>query len=690
MNIKKTAAVLLAAAVSTACLASVQVNGLETLSEYENQISSNTSLSVNVNAQKTIVLNSASGSTAEDIQNALLKLKSTGGTVKLVGNFNIDKTVILYSNQTIDATKATITGTADILLNSYKVENVAVKGGTWNLSDSSMLAKISTCNTGNFDSLTVNGGGSFQYGCFFVYRTDNTSIRNCTFNRSTSQAIFVYGSANLLAFNCKVNNADGHGIYVWGSANAALIGNTILGANGDGLKCCKCTNSNVCGNTVKNVTLNTDLDYDALRDEARSGCGIMVMENQSMNVGKAYKYNGKTYVGNTVTNCENYGMVINLCEDTTVYKTNFTDVGTNGIHSTASARSVIQNCSFKNCGQIGIFLTPGPIDSEPEARLNSLNTLIYSNKIENCGTFGIMLSKSKGTKVRQNTIKQCKDYGIFCNSAHDITISGNTISNTKVRDGFGISYTSDSTNIDTDIPIKLSKTAVSLGKGETFTITSSNNSVTWLTSNSSIATVSNGKITARGIGTTKIIAKTPSGRTAACTVTVRNAPSTVTLPKTVLTLGVGESYQFGSVVPSNAAAATRTFRTSNSSIVRMTKTDWEGHFIAVKPGVAWVTVRLYNGKEASCKIIVKDSPKTVSLSKSNLTLKVGQSASLSAIIPANSGAATRTFYSTNSTILKMTKTNWTGEFTALRPGTAQIAVRLYNGKEARCTVKVVN
>ena len=68
---------------------------------------------------------------------------------------------------------------------------------------------------------------------------------------------------------------------------------------------------------------------------------------------------------------------------------------------------------------------------------------------------------------------------------------------------------------------------------------------------------------------------------------------------------VGQTGSLSAVIsPSDAGCATRTFRTSNSGIVKMTKTNWTGQFKAMKKGVAWVTVRTYNGKEKSCKITV--------------------------------------------------------------------------------------
>lgn len=255
-----------------------------------------------------------------------------------------------------------------------------------------------------------------------------------------------------------------------------------------------------------------------------------------------------------------------------------------------------------------------------------------------------------------------------------------------------------------DLPIKadiavtgvtLNKTAMSIGKGETVSVTATaapsnatNKTITWTSSNTKVATVSGGKIKGVANGTATITAKSSNGKTAKCTVTVKNAPTKVTLTKGILTIGVGEKYEVGSGVNDGAASATRTYRTSNSAIVKMTRTDWVGDFVGVKPGVAYVTVKTYNGKESTCKVTVKAAPTSVKISKTALTLKVGQTSSLSAIIPGNCGCATRTFRTSNSSVVKMTKTNWTGAFKAMKAGTAYVTVRTYNGKEASCKITV--
>ena len=245
--------------------------------------------------------------------------------------------------------------------------------------------------------------------------------------------------------------------------------------------------------------------------------------------------------------------------------------------------------------------------------------------------------------------------------------------------------------------INLNSSAMSLGKGETTKLTAtvlpadaSDKSVKWRTSDSKVLTVDqNGSVKAVNNGTAWITARTANGKEKSCKITVKNAPQKITLTKGILTIGVGESYTLGSSVNEGAACSKRTYRTSNSSIVKMTRTDWNGVFYGVKPGVAYVTVRTYNGKESTCKVTVKAAPTSVTISKKALTLRVGQTASLSCSIPSDSGCATRTFRTSNSNIVKMTKTNWTGDFKAIAPGTAYVTVRTYNGKESSCKVTVV-
>ena len=253
-------------------------------------------------------------------------------------------------------------------------------------------------------------------------------------------------------------------------------------------------------------------------------------------------------------------------------------------------------------------------------------------------------------------------------------------------------YTFNISTPENNKPEKLNKTSLSLGKGEAMSIIASGGfgGYKWRTSDSKIATVDQkGVVRAVGNGTAWVTAKWNNGIERSCKVTVKNAPSKVTLTKGIVTIGVGESFSLDSGVNSGAASANRTYRSSNSNIVKMTKTTWTGVFKGVAPGVAYVTVRTYNHKESTCKVTVKAAPTSVTISKKNLTMKVGQTATLSCSVPSNAGCATRTYRTSNSAVVIMTKTNWTGKFKAMKPGTAYVTVRTYNGKESTCKVTVV-
>lgn len=167
--------------------------------------------------------------------------------------------------------------------------------------------------------------------------------------------------------------------------------------------------------------------------------------------------------------------------------------------------------------------------------------------------------------------------------------------------------------------VKLSTTNLTLGKGETFTISESTNSgsyansqnLKWTTSNSNVAVVTKGSgnkatIIAKGVGTATITIKTYNGKTATCKVTVKNAPSSVKLSKTNLTLNKGTSYTVSETTNSGSYAKSFTWSSSNYKVVTVTKGSGNKATVkAVGKGTAYIKVKTYNGKTAQCKVTVK-------------------------------------------------------------------------------------
>ena len=161
--------------------------------------------------------------------------------------------------------------------------------------------------------------------------------------------------------------------------------------------------------------------------------------------------------------------------------------------------------------------------------------------------------------------------------------------------------------------VSLDKTSLELTEGDTETLTATvepsdatNKNVTWSTSDASIATVTDGVVTAVAPGTATITVTTENGnKTATCAVTVTAAtvPVTgVTLNKTSTSLYVGDTETLtATVAPDNATDKTVTWTSSNPSVA----TVENGVVTAVSAGTATITVTTDDGtKTATCTVTV--------------------------------------------------------------------------------------
>lgn len=243
----------------------------------------------------------------------------------------------------------------------------------------------------------------------------------------------------------------------------------------------------------------------------------------------------------------------------------------------------------------------------------------------------------------------------------------------------------------TTIPksVKLDKSSITLGTTETYTLktTVENGTlsqVSFTTDNSKVAGIdNNGKITAVGVGTSKITAKTYNGKTASCTVTVKKLAGTVTLNKTNITLGVGEQFDLNSSIPNNTTAYYRLYYSDNTAIATVQKSG--GLVTAKTAGTTTIRCKLSNGKEATCKVTVRSAPSRVTVSDKSATLKVGQSKTLKATLNNNAYSYRSTWTSSNTYVATV---NSTGKISAKSQGTATITYKTYNGKTASCKLTV--
>ena len=146
---------------------------------------------------------------------------------------------------------------------------------------------------------------------------------------------------------------------------------------------------------------------------------------------------------------------------------------------------------------------------------------------------------------------------------------------------------------------KLNKTSISLKIGGYYTLKvrhAGNRAVTWSSSNTGIASVHGGRVTAHKAGTCTITAKLAGGKTLTCKVTVTDP---VKLSKTKLTLKEGETFKL------TISGQGQNIAAWSSSDVRIATVDNFGMVTAVKAGKCFINVRLSNGTQLQCKLTVK-------------------------------------------------------------------------------------
>ena len=246
--------------------------------------------------------------------------------------------------------------------------------------------------------------------------------------------------------------------------------------------------------------------------------------------------------------------------------------------------------------------------------------------------------------------------------------------------------------------VSLDKTTCELTVGGEVTLTATvkpdnatNKNVTWSTSDASVATVADGKVTALKAGNATITVTTEDGgKTATCAVKVdaKVYPVTsVSLDKTTCELTVGgEVTLTATVKPDNATNKNVTWSTSDASVATVA----DGKVTALKAGTTTITVTTEDGsKTATCAVTVKAKvyPVTgVALDKTTCEMTVGGNVTLTATInPANATNKNVTWSTSDATVATVVN----GKVTALKAGTATITVTTEDGsKTATCKVTV--
>lgn len=166
-------------------------------------------------------------------------------------------------------------------------------------------------------------------------------------------------------------------------------------------------------------------------------------------------------------------------------------------------------------------------------------------------------------------------------------------------------------------------------------------------------------------------------------ITVKQAPKSVTLNKTGVTLGAGEKFKLTATIK-DGYSYKKQYCSINSKIARI---DQNGNITAVAPGSTKITFLTFN-KIVTCNVTVKQAPSKITITNKNNNVQKGTSShKIKYSLPSGSYSNVVTYSVKDKSIAKVSSS---GYVTGLKKGKTTLTVKTYNGKTANCTIQVTD
>ncbi len=236
----------------------------------------------------------------------------------------------------------------------------------------------------------------------------------------------------------------------------------------------------------------------------------------------------------------------------------------------------------------------------------------------------------------------------------------------------------------TSVTLDKSELSLKVGSSDVITATvkpddATDKNVQWSSSDATVVNVDNGKVTALKSGTATITA-TAGNCSAECVVKASIDTESITLDKSEISLSVGETTTLtATITPADATDKTVIWTSSNPDVASVEN----GTVKALKAGTATIVAEC-SGKKAECKVTVTVPVSGISLDKSELSIAIGESTTLTAkITPADATDKTVIWTSSNEEIVKVND----GIVKGIQAGTATITAS-NSSFSASCIVTV--
>lgn len=254
-------------------------------------------------------------------------------------------------------------------------------------------------------------------------------------------------------------------------------------------------------------------------------------------------------------------------------------------------------------------------------------------------------------------------------------------------------------SLETSLPaapklISLNASDLTLTKGDSYALTctivpsDAVGTVTWTSSNSSVASVSGGTVTAVGEGTAVITARVSNSVYATCNISVSSRPVDVTgvsISPSSLALSTRSSSRTleYTITPNGAKPSSMHWESSDISVVSV---DGNGKVTPVGAGTADISLTTDNGTKGTCHVTVTTPAESITLSDKTLTLAIdgGTHALTWTFSPQGSGGEL-VWSSDNERIVKVDQK---GVITPVSTGETDIRVKTEENVSAVCHVVV--
>lgn len=243
--------------------------------------------------------------------------------------------------------------------------------------------------------------------------------------------------------------------------------------------------------------------------------------------------------------------------------------------------------------------------------------------------------------------------------------------------------------IDKSTGIQLSQEEYSVTVGTTtligYLLTPANatTTLTWRSLDENIATVNNGVITGVNVGSTYIVVTSADGYSATCKVKVSQFATGIALESSQYVIEMGNTQKIGYTFTPADGTAALTWKCLDETVATV---DDQGVVTAVGVGNTFVVVTSSMGYSATCSIVVTQQPSSITLSKNEVTVNVGETYAIEyTLLPANSTTQTVTWTTQNAGIATVDET---GKITGVAKGTTFIIASLPNGYVAYLNVVV--